>query len=271
MKRSALWVILSLSLLLIVISSLYSGLFSYFTGGVVSNDNSMVGPSASEQSCIKACVSIGCSEGDMSCMKKNSASCLSKCNVVKPEVTSETSCMESCVVVGCSEYDFSCQNNNKAKCESECGMIKEPEAKSEEEQCIRDCVNSHSPGTICQAGEGGEKGGSVCQMCASQCVHLYAGPCLNEEKLEQKKSDCKTCDNCYGSPIMGDSGEGYQCIVDVSCQDSSLEFGDNPGEGEGIIANVGEAIGDFFGGIGKFFKGLFGGGESKSNELVSSE
>ena len=141
-------------------------------------------------------------------------------------------------------------------------MIKEPEAKSEEEQCIRDCVNAESPGLICQAGEGGEKGNEICQKCAKSCEYLYAGPCLTEMKLEEAKSTCNTCEHCYGKPVMGDSGEGYECIVNIECADASAEFGDEPGTGPGIAKVVGDAIGNVIQGIGDFFKGLFGGGEN---------
>lgn len=232
----------------------------------------LIGPSIEEQTCVRACASNGCETNDMNCMKKNSEACLAECNVQKPEVTEETSCMEECVLVGCGEIDFSCQATNKDKCEKECNMIKEPEAKSEEEQCIRDCVNNVQPGLICQPGEGGEKGDDVCQRCAKECVHLYAGPCLNEDKLEQKKSECKTCEHCYGEPVMGDSGEGYDCIVDVECKDASAMFGDNPGTGEetsltetdtgsedGITSRINKGISNVFESIGNFFSEIFGG------------
>jgi hypothetical protein len=136
-------------------------------------------------------------------------------------------------------------------------MIKEPEAKSEEEQCIRDCVNAESPGTICQAAEGGEKGNELCQKCAKSCEHLYAGPCLDELKLEAAKKACDTCEHCYGKPVMGDSGEGYECIVSIECADASGEFGDEPGTGEGIAAKVGDVVGNVVEAVGNFFQDLF--------------
>ena len=115
------------------------------------------------------CESIG-----VNC-KGNQQECMNKCNAQKPEATNETSCMEKCTTNGCSEYDFSCTSKNQEKCEKECNMIKEPEAKSEEEQCIRYCVNSHAKGTICKPSQEGEQGNDVCKMCAQQCVHLYLG------------------------------------------------------------------------------------------------
>ena len=188
----------------------------------------------------------------------NQEECMQQCNTKKPEVTEETSCMEKCIAVGCGEFDFSCQAKNQAVCDKECGMVKEPEAKSEEEKCIRDCVNNAEPGLICQAGEGGEKGNEICQRCAESCEYLYAGPCLTEMKLEEAKKACNTCEHCYGAPVMGDSGEGYQCIVDIQCADSSSEFGDNLETGEGVATNIGNTIGNVFEAIGDFFKGIFG-------------
>ena len=219
------------------------------------------GPSAEEQTCMKKCVTdAGCTIGDVVCSEKNN--CMTQCNLKKPEQSAEESCVETCVKKGCGEFDFSCQEKNQALCDKECGMIKEPEAKSEEEQCIRDCVNAESPGLICQAGEGGEKGNEVCQKCAKSCEHLYAGPCLTEMKLDEAKSACNTCEHCYGKPVMGDSGEGYECIVSIECADSSGEFGDNPGTGpgvgqEGFVANVENAVGNAVKSVANFFKDLF--------------
>ena len=45
---------------------------------------------------------------------------------------------------------------------------------------------------------------------------------------------------------MGDSGEGFECIVSVECKDSTSEFGDDAGSGEGIIQNTISEIIDFF-------------------------
>ena len=236
-----------------------------------------VGPSAGEQACMMSC--MGCSSPGVGCTG-DSALCQKQCNAQKPESTPETSCMESCVLVGCGEFDFSCQNTKKESCEKECNMIKEPEAKSEEERCIRDCVNAHSPGERCGASQTGETGGEVCQMCAQQCVHLYAGPCLDDAKMREREKECMTCPNCYASPVLGDSGEGWECVVAMECKDASSEFGDNPGTGpgigqEGFVANVGDAIGNVFENIGDFFSGLFGGGSSEevvseSEEVVES-
>jgi hypothetical protein len=217
------------------------------------------GPSEGDVSCMMTC--MGCSSPGVGCTG-NQTQCQAQCNVVKPEQTAEESCVETCAMKGCGEFDFSCQQKNQAICDKECGMVKEPEAKSEEEQCIRDCVKAEAPGTICGGGEGGEKGNELCQSCAKSCEHLYAGPCLTEMKLEEAKESCDTCEHCYSKPIMGDSGEGYDCIVSVECADASSEFGDDAGTGpgigqEGFVAKVGDAVGNVFEGIGNFFQDIF--------------
>jgi len=56
---------------------------------------------------------------------------------------------------------------------------------------------------------------------------------------------------------MGDSGQGWECMVDIECFDASSEFGDNPGAGEGIVARVGDVAGNVVEAIGNFFKGIF--------------
>jgi len=258
------WIVF-IFVLLVFLIIIWNGLFSFSTGWAVSNGPPQFGPSAGEQACMMAC--MGCTSPGVGCTG-NQQECFAECNVNKPEQTSEESCVDKCTLKGCGEFDFSCQQKNQAICDKECGMIKEPEAKSEEEQCIRDCVNAESPGLICQAGEGGEKGNEICQECAKSCEHLYSGPCLDELKLDEAKSACNTCENCYAEPVMGDSGEGYECIVSVKCGDSSGEFGDDAGTGlgveeEGFVAKIGDAVGGFFSGVGNFFKGLFGGESSE--------
>ncbi len=249
----------------------FKNLSSNFTGRAVegppagSGGGESIGPSQAEQKCMQDCFTPICGS-DMNCRMNNSQKCLQQCSIQKPDPVDEgQSCMETCVLKGCETYDFSCQSNNKAICEKECNMIKEPEAKSEEEQCIRDCVKAIDASLICQAGEGGEKGNEVCQQCAKQCEHLYNGPCLTELKLEEKKKSCQTCEHCFAEPVMGDSGEGYECIVDVTCGDSSSEFGDNPGTGPGVVKNVGEAIGNVVENIVDFFQGIFGGNKEASS------
>lgn len=230
-----------------------------FFGKITGKAVNSFGPSQSDVSCMMTC--MGCSSPGVGCTG-NQQECQAKCNVYKPEQSQEESCVESCTKQGCGEYDFSCQEKNQAVCDKQCGMVKEPEAKSEEEQCIRDCVKAQDADLICKPGEGGEQGSSICQSCAKSCEHLYSGPCLTEIKLEEAKSACNTCEHCYGKPVMGDSGEGYECIVSIECADSSSEFGDNPGEGpgisqEGFIAKAGESISNAIEAIGSFFSDLF--------------
>jgi hypothetical protein len=261
----------------VVIAVLLLTLFFYFypkiTGKAIqeppanANEIHTIGLSAEEQECMMKCMK--CTSPGVNCTG-NSEQCQTQCNVKKPEQTSETSCMETCVVKGCGEFDFDCQAKNQDSCEKECDMIKEPEAKSEEEQCIRDCVNLHAKGTICKPSQEGEQGNDVCKMCAQQCVHLYAGPCLDEEKLESKKKECLTCEHCYAKTIMGDSGEGWECIVGVECADASSEFGDEPGTGPGIVGKVGDAIGDFAGAIKDFFIDLFTSEDTSADSTQSS-
>ena len=215
-----------------------------------------LGPSQDSITCMASC--MNCVSIGVNCTG-NQAECMGKCNLEPEPQDEDQKCMQSCITQDCDKYDFACQNKYKDKCEKQCNMIKQPEAKSEEEQCIRDCIAKVDSSIMCQAAQGGEQGNEVCKRCAEECVHLYAGPCLNEEKLEAKKSACNTCERCYGEPIMGDSGEGYECIVDVECKDASTEFGDEPGTGPGIIlSKVGDTVGNVIDAIGGFFKGLFG-------------
>jgi len=253
MKKSMIIGLAVIFILLVFVVS-YRGIFNSATGKAISDQEHAVGPSLEDQNCMMTC--MGCSSPGVGCTG-NQQECQTICNVKKPEQTAEESCVETCVQKGCGEFDFSCQQKNQAVCDKECGMIKEPEAKSEEEQCIRDCVNAESPRLICQVGEGGEKGNAICQKCAKSCEHLYSGPCLNEIKLEEAKSACNTCEHCYGKPVMGDSGEGYECIVGIDCADASGEFGDTPGTEEGIASQAGEAIGNVIESIGNFFSGIF--------------
>jgi len=216
---------------------------------ITGNSIESIGPSSETQSCISEC--MDCVSPGVGC-KGNQDECMKKCNAEKPQ-GEDYSCMEKCVQEGCDEFDFSCQEKNKEKCENECNMIQEPEAKSEEEQCIRDCVELHDPDAECANSPDGETGNSVCQMCAQQCVHLYEGPCLNDEQIREREEECKTCEHCYGESVMGSSGQGWDCIVDIECFDATDEWGDNPGAGEGIV----EGTNNFFEGIEEFFTNLF--------------
>lgn len=225
------------------------------------------GPSSESISCMQACT--GCTSIE-ECNSENKEQCMAQCSVEpEPEPSSEgESCMQECILVGCDKFDFECQNKNREECDLKCFEQAPDESEMSAEQlCITNCVSAVDPNIRCGNSQTGETGGEVCQKCAADCVHLYAGPCLDDEKLSAKKKECETCAHCYGEPVMGDSGEGWECIVDVKCNDASSEFGDEPGTGpgigqEGFVANVGETIGDVFEGIGNFFKGLFGGEES---------
>ncbi len=267
MKKSVVLLIILLVLALILAS------YIQFTGNVASGGppgdaGGFGGPSAEEQSCMMTC--MGCSSPGVGCTG-NQEQCITQCNLEpEPEPADEgEACMQECIVKGCTEFDFTCQNKNKETCEKDCDMKGDAPDESEmgaEQLCITNCVAEVDPSIICGASQEGETGGGVCQKCASDCVHLYEGPCLDDEKLKTKQKECETCEHCYGEPVMGNSGEGWECIVDVKCNDASGEFGDEPGEGpgigqEGFVAKVGNTVGNIFEGIGDFFKGLFGGGE----------
>lgn len=266
MKKSLKFWIVLLIIFFFLIGIFYLGVFDKITGKIISsqNENNQIGPSAEEQSCMMACMK--CTSPGVGCTG-NQQQCTAQCNVQKPETTEETSCMEECVIIGCGEFDFACQETNKDKCEEECDMFGDKPDESEmsaEQLCISKCVAEVDPNIICGASQEGETGGEVCQKCAQQCVNLYEGPCLDDEKLKSEQKKCETCEHCYGEPIMGDSGEGWECIVDVECKDSSGDFGDDSGTGPGIeqdgfVAKVGDTLGNIFEGIGNFFKGIFGG------------
>ncbi|MFH1637590.1 MAG: hypothetical protein ABIB71_04155 [Candidatus Woesearchaeota archaeon] len=227
-----------------------------------------------EQKCMQKCVAIGCEPGDRACMISNGDKCMGQCNAGPPETQSkEELCMQDCVDKSCTpgpEY-ASCMDMHLKECEEECGMIKEPEAQNEEEQCIRDCVAKVDPSIICGSSKDGETGNEVCQRCAQECVHLYGGPCLSDEEIAEKENYCSSqCEYCYGEPVMGPSGEGWDCIVDIKCADASSEWGDEPGEGpeisetgriektSTITEEISGAVGNVFEAIGNFISNIFG-------------
>ena len=246
-------------------------IFSFYqlSGNISSEfDNKMVGspgftgPTQTQIQCMETC--SGCTYGDQACMQQHSARCGAECGVETsgpPESENEgEACMQKCILVGCGEYEFNCQNKNMDNCEDECNIKGDAPDESEmsaEQLCISNCVATEDPSMICGNSKEGETGGALCQKCAEECVHLYEGPCLDDAGVKEKQKECGTCEHCYGKPVMGDSGEGWECIVDVECGDASNEFGDEPGEGPGIV----ESIGNIFEGIGNFFSKLFGGGE----------
>ncbi len=198
----------------------------------------------------------------------------------KPQGENEK-CIEDCLKEACPEdiTTLSCMGTHediKIKCEDECGLKKGPstEGMGKEENCIFECVQRKSPGTMCGPSAEGEQGSAVCQECAQECVGLYEGPCLNDEQKTEKERECESrCEHCYGEPVMGDSGEGYECIADVRCEDASGEFGDEPGSGPGI---TGEAISNadsenIFTKFVNWLKGLFSFGKKSSEGVELSE
>jgi len=225
------------------------------------------GPTANDMQCMQDCVAIGCDAEDQDCKVANSINCGKKCGVetTAPEPEDEgEECMQTCISVGCDQYDVVCEGENVEKCELECNMKGDAPDESEmgeEQLCITKCVEKIDPSIICGSSKEGETGSSVCQTCAEECVYLYSGPCLNDQEITEKENLCASNrEHCYGEPVMGPSGEGWECIVDISCEDASDEFGDDPGEGPGIgeerWVNE-EETGNIFETIGNFFKDLF--------------
>lgn len=253
-------------------------LLGYFqmSGNVVDGPE-FVGPSSEQIACMQECA--GCNYGSDECSYEDYERCNAKCGV-DPETSGppepadeDEACMQNCILVGCEAHDLECQDGNMAKCEIECDMIKEPEAKNKEEQCIRDCVDEKDPEIRCEPGTSygaGEQGNKICQECAEECEHLYDGPCLTDEKWRQKEQECNSQgEHVDGEPVYGNSGEGYECVVDLECVDYSSEFGDEPGEGPGIGQEGYVALNPVAQGVDnliKFVKGLFGGGDSEEVE-----
>ena len=223
------------------------------------------GPSEENMACMVECTTRECDVSDMDCRVTKSSACGNECGVdtEQPEPADEGEvCMQECIIIGCTEFDFSCQRLNQNKCDDECDMKGDAPDESEmsaEELCIINCVAEVDPMIRCGSSQEGETGGEICQRCAASCVHLYEGPCLDDEGLIEKEKACETCEHCYGEPIMGPSGQGWDCIVDVECLDASTEFGDDPGEGDDSFEEGHEEPGIVFEEIGNFFKGLFGG------------
>lgn len=60
----------------------------------------------------------------------------------------------------------------------------------------------------------------------------YDGPCFTNDDWESKKQECR---NLYGEhagdePIYGNSGEGYECVIDVKCVDFG-QYKEDPWKG----------------------------------------
>ena len=271
----------------------FENIWSRITGRVVGGPGEGMGgegevyggPTESEMACMVECTTRSCDLDDMECRTATSGACGNECGVDTtgpPEPADEgEACMQQCIVRGCDgEIDFNCQRANVNTCEDECDMKGDApdESEMDEEQlCITQCVAAVDSTLICGSGtfEGeGETGNAVCQRCANECVHLYAGPCLTDEKWREKEDACMAQgEHMEAAPVMGDSGQGYECTVDLKCIDRSSEWGDEPGEGPGIgqegyvAPNVVAGAVD---GVIKFFKGLFGGGNEKNPEEPES-
>jgi len=227
--------------------------FGKITGKVV---DGFGGPSVEDSECLRNCV---VDEG------RSEDVCMVECGVEPEPVGGDDGevCMQECVNVGCDEYDVACVQGNMEKCEDECGMKGDAPDESEmneEQLCISECVDAEDPSVICGSSKEGETGNALCRRCADECVYLYAGPCLTDEELEEKEAECESCEHCYGEPVEGPSGQGWDCIVDIECGDASAEFGDEAGSGpgvgdEGYVApNIVMKVVDSVVG---FFKGLF--------------
>jgi len=234
------------------------------TGNVVSPGSEFAGNPAEEQACMQSCVEVGCEAGDMDCMSSNANKCMAQCGARPAGLDKGEQCMQNCFDKICEQGPdyLSCMDSNRESCEEECDMKGDAPDESEmdaEQLCISNCVAKEDESVICGNSKEGETGNALCQRCAAECVKLYAGPCLNDEQLTEKEEACKTCNHCYGEPVEGASGQGWDCIVDVKCKDASSEFGDDAGTGPGIVEDIGEGIGNVVEGIGNFFKGIFGG------------
>ena len=255
-------------LLLIFLILLLAVVFGRTIGNVVSEEG-FRGISESKQVCMETCVAVGCDAGDDECMIANSEKCMGECGVEEHTPQDEgEACMEECIAEYCEEGPeyADCMGNYIEECEEECDMKGDAPDESEmsaEQVCITECVGKVDPLIICGSSKEGETGNEVCQRCADECVVLYEGPCLSDEELSEKERACETCEHCYGEPVTGPSGEGWDCIVDVECKDASIEFGDNPGEGPGIVEGIGNAVGNAVGGVVEFFKDLFDFGEEE--------
>ncbi|MEA3379107.1 MAG: hypothetical protein U9Q69_05750 [Nanoarchaeota archaeon] len=241
-----------------------------------SSENEHHGIPPEELECMQNCVAVGCQRGDIACVASNQEKCMKQCNAGPSEALSqEEKCIQNCIGSFCidgPEY-ASCMNVHLSECERECGMNKKPEAANEEEQCIMNCVAKIDSTIICGPSKEGESGNEVCQRCAQECLYLYKGPCLTDKQVNEKENECSSlCEHCYGEQVMGPSGEGWECIIDIKCKDASSEFGDEPGQGPAVSGNkmkvteqvsetvgeqVSETVGNVFEAIGSFLDRIF--------------
>jgi len=210
-------------ILIIVIVLLFGVLlFKNITGKVTDGPEETEPTGEGEPDCIKTCVATGCDSSDLTCMQTNIPSCMEECNLKKSgsAPASDSNCTENCLMQDCESMDKICLDKNKYKCSKECNAIVAPAAKSEEDTCIRECINNEDSSLTCIPEEGSELT-EICQKCTKDCAQLYDGPCLQEINLETKLKKCETCEGCYGSLVMGNSRQGYYCIVDIKCKDEN--------------------------------------------------
>ena len=84
---------------------------------------------------------------------------------------------------------------------------------------------------------------------------------MNEEIWREKEEACMAQgEHMEAAPVMGDSGEGWECAVDIECIDRSNEWGDEAGEGDDSYEEGHEGPGivsSTVGAVVDFFKGLF--------------
>jgi hypothetical protein len=54
----------------------------------------------------------------------------------------------------------------------------------------------------------------------------YSGPCMTPDDWDEKKSECRSLygENAGDEPIMGSSGSGYECVIDITCVDFGQDF-----------------------------------------------
>jgi hypothetical protein len=239
------------------------------TGKIAGSE--FVGIPEEEQKCMQNCVAIGCESNDIICMTGNKDKCMVECGAKPSPLNEDELCVQNCIDKYCEEGPnyANCMNEKIPQCDEECGMTAdEPDVSEmgEEEKCIFECVNAIDPTLICGNSQEGETGNEVCQQCANSCVHLYEGPCLNDKQIEEKEKSCETCEHCYGEPVEGPSGEGWDCIINIECKDASLEFGDEPGIGHGIeklgevngqLKDEQNVVSNIIEGVGNFFKNIF--------------
>lgn len=257
-----------LGLLILVIQGIIAKLDGSVSGKSVGGE--FAGIPESEQICMQECVAEGCDE-DMNCMTSNKEKCMERCGAKPTDLNEDEQCVQDCMDQYCtegSEYG-SCMNQYQEKCDEECGMKGDAPDESEmsnEEKCISACVAEVDPKIICGSGKAegqGEQGNEVCQKCSNECTYLYEGPCLTDEKWREKEEACMSQgEHMEAKVIQGDSGEGYECTINLECFDRSNEWGDEPGTGpgigeEGFVAKVGETVGSIVDSVVGFFKGLF--------------